>query len=248
MTSSGPNAVTAARPTSADTAEPSGAVRRDRWVNVQLALLSAAAGATDAVAYLGLGGVFTANMTGNLVLFGIGGAYGADLHLARAVVAVVAYVLGLVVTYSMTPDPGPEASPWPRRVGSALAVSLLTQTALMVVWAACSARPGRGIELVLVGLSAAAMGIQTAVARRLSLAGITTTFITGTLTSMVESLCQGSAKYVLRRGTALLALVLGALIAALLLEAAPVLAAAVAPALVLITLVVAQLRLRRPQC
>ena len=34
-------------------------------------MLTAAAGSTDAISYLGLGRVFTANMTGNLVLLGV---------------------------------------------------------------------------------------------------------------------------------------------------------------------------------
>ncbi|MEV7283335.1 DUF1275 family protein [Streptomyces sp. NPDC093252] len=103
------------------------------------------------------------------------------------------------MTYRMTPDPVPGAWPWPRRVSAALALSLVARLALPVVRAVCAARPGRLIELLLAGLSAVDMGIRTAVARRLSRAGITTTFVTGTLTSMVESLCKGSTAQVASR-------------------------------------------------
>ncbi|MGW2767757.1 YoaK family protein [Streptomyces sp. NPDC001275] len=238
MTSLGPNTVTA---------QPPAALPRPGrpLVALLLVLLTAASGATDALAYLGLGGVFTANMTGNLVLFGIGGAHGADLHLARAGTAVIAFTAGLVLAYRMTAVSGLSDWLWPRRVSAALAVSLALQVALLALWAASAAKPGRLADMGMVAVSAAAMGMQTAAARRLAQAGITTTFVTGTLTSVAESLSHGSTKNVLRRCATLLALVAGALAAAAALHLVPVLAAAIAPLLVLITLVVACLRLHR---
>lgn len=71
----------------------------------------------------------------------------------------------------MTPDPA-RAPGCGRggRVNAALTLSLVVQVALLVVWAVCAARPGDLVELTLVGLSAVAMGIQTAVAPVLVLA------------------------------------------------------------------------------
>ena len=50
-------------------------------------MLSFGAGATDAFAFLALGGIFTANMTGNLVLVGL---VGRDDYLASLVGAAIA--------------------------------------------------------------------------------------------------------------------------------------------------------------
>ena len=48
-------------------------VRRDRLT----AVLTFGTGAMDTMAFLGLGGVFTSVMTGNMVLVGVGGATAA---------------------------------------------------------------------------------------------------------------------------------------------------------------------------
>lgn len=208
-------------------------------------LLTVAAGATDALAYLGLGGVFTANMTGNLVLFGIAGAHGVDLSVARASAATLAFAAGLVLTFRLTRHL-PTGGLWPRRITGTLAVSLLCQLAFLAGWIAVDARPARVWDVVLVAVSALAMGIQTACARRVAVAGITTTFVTGTLTAMAESAASGSARHLVRRLCVLLALVLGALGGAFALSRQPTAAAAIAPVLVAIALLLAT-RLHRVQ-
>jgi uncharacterized membrane protein YoaK (UPF0700 family) len=198
-------------------------------------LLTIASGATDAVAYLGLGGVFTANMTGNLVLLGIAGSHGLDLHVARAAAATAAFAAGLVIAFLMTRGL-PAGAVWPRRITAALAVSLGCQLAFLAGWAAAGGRPGEVADVGLVALSALAMGVQTACARRVALGGITTTFVTGTLTSVAEDAARGSAAHLARRLGVLLALVAGALAGALALRYSPVAAALIAPALVGLTL------------
>jgi len=58
-------------------------------------------GIVDAVSYLGLGHVFTANMTGNIVLmeFRLGGDSG--ISLARSVIALCCFMLGALVVGRM---------------------------------------------------------------------------------------------------------------------------------------------------
>jgi uncharacterized membrane protein YoaK (UPF0700 family) len=51
-------------------------------------------GTVDAVSYLGLGHVFTANMTGNVVLLGFGIAHAGGLPVLAPVVSMAAFVLG----------------------------------------------------------------------------------------------------------------------------------------------------------
>src|SRR5712675_1417922 len=59
-------------------------------------------GVIDAVSFLGLGHVFTANMTGNVVLLGfaLGGA--ADVSVGRSLAALCAFAAGGVVGGSLT--------------------------------------------------------------------------------------------------------------------------------------------------
>jgi hypothetical protein len=63
--------------------------------NAMLVLLSAAAGCIDAVSYLGLGYIFTANMTGNTVLLGLSLGRAGWQEALRSGVALVGFIFGL---------------------------------------------------------------------------------------------------------------------------------------------------------
>src|SRR5580658_6840581 len=70
------------------------ASRENKGLIVVLLAMTAATGIVDAVSFLGLGHVFTANMTGNIVLLGfrLGGASG--ISLSRSVIALFCFMLG----------------------------------------------------------------------------------------------------------------------------------------------------------
>ena len=70
-----------------------GVVRRDRI----LLALAFVAGCVDALSYLGLSRVFTANMTGNAVLLGLAIGQTQELQVAHSSAAIVGFVLGVVV-------------------------------------------------------------------------------------------------------------------------------------------------------
>src|SRR5437899_2239103 len=57
----------------------------------------AATGIVDAVSFLGLGHVFTANMTGNVVFLGFAIAGAKGLSILRSSIALVAFMLGAVL-------------------------------------------------------------------------------------------------------------------------------------------------------
>ena len=59
-----------------------------------LLLLTVSTGLVDAVSYLGLGRVFTANMTGNVVLLGFGIAGTAGLPVVAPLVSLGAFLAG----------------------------------------------------------------------------------------------------------------------------------------------------------
>src|SRR5919112_1878008 len=62
-----------------------------------LLALTAVAGLVDAVSYLGLGHIFTANMTGNVVFLGFAVAGAQGLSVARSFTALVAFLAGAVI-------------------------------------------------------------------------------------------------------------------------------------------------------
>ena len=150
-------------------------------------MLTAAAGSADAVSYLGLGRVFTANMTGNLVLLGVAIAQGQLAGSIRSILAFAAFGLGVLVGVRVTAGTEP-AAVWPRSVILPLVGELGLLVALLTGWEIAGDRPEALMLDVLVALSAGAMGMQTAAARRSGVVGVTTTFVTGMLTGLIAEL------------------------------------------------------------
>ena len=81
------------------------------------------------------------------------------------------------------------ASVWPPTITAALALEGGFLLAFAVGWQlTIGASPPPVARFALIVLSALAMGVQSAAARRLDVLGIATTYITGTLTSLVTGL------------------------------------------------------------
>ncbi len=126
-------------------------------------------------------------MTGNLVLLGIAVGQGQLAGSIRSVIAFAAFVVGVLVGVRVTSRTGPTAV-WPRSATLALLGELGLLLGLLAGWEITGDRPGALALDILIALSAGAMGMQTAAARRLGVAGVTTTFVTGMLTSLIAEL------------------------------------------------------------
>ena len=151
-----------------------------------LLLLSLAAASLDAISYLGLGRVFTAMMTGNTVLLGLALAQGEVLAALRSILALIGFAIGVFVG-AIIVERESEPAEWPAAVTAALAF----ETMILIIFAASFTLFGnthQGIVYLLIILSAFAMGVQSAAVRRLGVPGIATTYITGTLTSLMIDL------------------------------------------------------------
>ena len=151
-----------------------------------LLVLTLVAGSIGAISYLGLGNVFTAMMTGNTVLLGLALAQGHVLAALRSIVALIAFAIGVFVG-AIIVERDSKPAEWPAAVTAALAL----ETVILGIFAATSSLFGStraGVIYMLIILSALAMGIQSAAVRRLGVPGIATTYITGTLTSLMVDL------------------------------------------------------------
>ena len=150
-------------------------------------LLTWAAGSVDAIGYLGLGHVFTANMTGNIVLLGVALGQGNGFAALRSMVALGGFVLGVAIA-ALIVERGPQQEEWPIGVTHALVVEWGILWLFALAWHLPGSERTGGIIYVLIALSAVAMGMQSAAVRRLNLPGIATTVVTGTLTSLMSGL------------------------------------------------------------
>lgn len=155
--------------------------------DARLLALTWAAGSMDAISYLGLGHVFTAMMTGNTVLLGLALAQGEIWAVLRSILALVAFAAGAVVG-ALIVERDVDREEWPPAVTGALELEGAALLLFCVVWALTGPARGEGGVHVLIVLSGFAMGIQAAAVRRLGVPGIATTYITGTLTSLMVDL------------------------------------------------------------
>jgi len=150
-----------------------------------LLMLTISAGSVDAIGYLGLGHVFTAMMTGNIVLLGLALAQGEALAALRSIIALIGFAIGVFVgAIIVERESGPPE--WPAAVTGALCL----ETFLLGIFGVISWVIGTrsGVIYLLIILLALAMGIQSAAVRRLGVPGIATTYMTGTLTTLMVDL------------------------------------------------------------
>jgi uncharacterized membrane protein YoaK (UPF0700 family) len=196
-----------------------------------LVVLTFAAGSVDAVVFLRLD-VFTAVMTGNLVLLGLAIGQAAFRNALRSLVALAAYAGGVLAAARLV-GATPHDSIWPAHVTRALAIELGLHVAFLAGWVLTDTRPDGVAAASLIAVSGVAMGIQAATARTLA-PSMSTTYVTGTLTALLSELSAlGALGPDSRRRIAIvIALLLGAACGALLLASAPVLAPAL-PVLVI---------------
>lgn len=189
---------------------------RSPWL---LLVLSFGAGATDAFAFLALGGIFTANMTGNLVLVGLVGREDYLDTLTGAAVAILVFLVVLLLGFRYAH--GSRRQP-ARVTTNVLAVAASIQVGTLVAWWALDSPTGEIVIDVLVALSASAMALQTVVARTSAVGGgLSTTFVTGTMVSIVDDLARGNTEYLLLRLGAIVALIAGSFAGAVSILAAP---------------------------
>jgi uncharacterized membrane protein YoaK (UPF0700 family) len=199
-----------------------------------LLVLTFTTGVVDAVSYLGIGHVFTANMTGNVVLLGFGIAGSGGLPVLAPLISLGAFLLGA--------GPGGMlarrmADRHPPHLGWALAIEVALILAASVLAAAIDVRPSEISGDAVITLLALAMGVRNATVRRLAVPDLTTTVLTMTLTGLAADsrLFGGTGSGSTRRAAAVVAMLAGALAGALLLRASLVLPLAVAAALALVT-------------
>ena len=195
------------------------AVRLRQSLVVALAVVS---GATDAIGLMALGGAFTSVMTGNLVILGVS-ASTADGGLAIASGgAIVAFCAGAALGARLAGNPTAGDRIWPRQVTVGLAVELVLMTAYAVGWWITGGRPGTAVSLALLLAMATALGIQSSTVQRFGVSGMSTTYLTGTLTTVVMRLATGrGVREVWHSIEILVGLVAGAAAAAGLLGVAP---------------------------
>jgi uncharacterized membrane protein YoaK (UPF0700 family) len=175
--------------------------------------LTVISGLIDAVSYLGLGHVFTANMTGNVVVLGFAAAGAPGFSVPHTATSLGCFLLGAVAGGRVTRRLGEGSRrTWARLtlaaeavlVGGAAAVAFAAPHAPVTVYA-------------VIALTALAMGLRNATVRELGVPGLTTTTVlTMTLTGLAADSRAGggSGHRSPRRSAAVVAMAAGACLGA----------------------------------
>lgn len=183
------------------------------------------AGATDAIGFIALGGAFTSVMTGNLVLFGVSMAEGNGTLARHIVTAILCYTAGCVLGGHLAGTAVADQPIWPRQITRALCFEFLIFAAFSVGWWLDGSEPRGTAQLALLAANAVALGVQSSSVQRFGITGLSTTYMTGTLTTLIVRLTSGHRLRDVAGSLQLLCgLIAGAICAALLVRYAPVLA------------------------
>ena len=199
---------------------------------VALMALTFATGLIDAVSYLGLGHVFTANMTGNIVLLGFAAVGAPGLSVTRSLLALGGFLVGAAVGGRLGTAVATATRRWWLLTAAVIEAALIFAAALASLgFDIASVTPASRLYAVIV-LTALAMGLRNATVRRLAVPDLTTTVLTLTLTGLAadSSLAGGNNPRPLRRIFSVVAMFAGAAIGAILLRhglALPLVVAAV---------------------
>jgi uncharacterized membrane protein YoaK (UPF0700 family) len=173
-------------------------------------------GLIDAASFVGLGHVFTANMTGNVVFLGfaLGGASGLSPY--RSIAALLAFALGALAGGRL----GTSASGTVRDrvLTAAVWEGVLLLIATAVAFLALRSQPV-ATAYTLIVVTAVAMGFRNAVVRKLGVPDLTTTVLTLTITGLAadSSLARGENPRWARRLFSVIAMFGGALVGTILL-------------------------------
>ncbi|PWJ54230.1 Uncharacterized membrane protein YoaK, UPF0700 family [Quadrisphaera granulorum] len=186
---------------------------------VPMLLVTFGTGVLDAATYLGLHGVFTANMTGNVIFIGLGVAGFETQVLLRAGLALAGFMVGAAVV-------GRVARGRPAQRGADAFASWTFVTVALVIGATAVLLsaidlPVSGLDAVTVAISAA-MGAQAVAARRIGVPDVPTVVVTAAIVGLSADHRWSGRTHdravLFRRAGAVAAMLVGALVGALLMR------------------------------
>ena len=181
-----------------------------------LLLLSVTTGLVDAISVLGLGKVFTANMTGNIVFLGFAASGTPGFRVAPYVFAIAAFMVGALIAGRVGKHhAGSPLRRWLLTAASIEAALLWIAAGVAIGFDVATQSPGSSVNII-IALTGLAMGFRNATIRQLKVPDLTTTVLTLTITGLAadSGLAGGTNPNWARRIGSVAAIFLGAAIGA----------------------------------
>ena len=181
-----------------------------------LTVVTVLSGIADAVSYLGLGHVFTANMTGNVVVIGFAIAGWPGFSAPASLLSLGGFLVGAASAGRLAMSFGGRRR-W--LLGALCVEAALTATCAAIAFGSGDISTG-GVRYAIIALLAFAMGVRNATVRRLAVPDMTTTVLTLTLTGLAadSTLAKGANPRIGRRAAAVTSMVLGAYVGAVMMR------------------------------
>ena len=151
-----------------------------RVVGIGLMLMSFGSGCMDILSYRFLGDVFPSAMTGNVALMGLSLGQGDVSAAVRNLCAFSSFVVGLLMGSAVL-----RGKPGRGQFVITLGLQSAVLLAFVLLWGRHEMTPWR---YGLIGMAAVAMGMQSAVAHRIGVTGVSTTYFTGTMVNIAFGL------------------------------------------------------------
>ena len=189
-------------------------------LTIALVALTFSTGIIDALSFIALGHVFTANMTGNIVFlaFAVGGAQG--LSAARSAASLLAFMAGAVCggLFNVRHSGWTQTRLLKHASAIEAALLLIATTFAVITGSKHEITPNAVYGLIV--LTAVAMGFRNAVVRKLAVPDMTTTVLTLTVTGLASdsSLAGGTNPRWKTRLTSIVTMFAGAATGAMLLR------------------------------
>ena len=181
-----------------------------------LLLLSATTGLVDAASVLGLGKVFTANMTGNVVFLGFAISGAPAYSPLPFSIALIAFLAGAVIAGRLGRLQAQRAlKHWLWRAALFEAACLAAAGLIALKVDIARQQPVWGV-LTVIALTAISMGFRNATVRQFKVPDLTTTVLTLTLTGLAADsrLAGGTGAHSVRRLSAVALMLAGAVVGA----------------------------------
>lgn len=182
-----------------------------------LLVSTAVTGVVDAISFLSLGHVFTANMTGNVVFLGFAFAGTPGLSIPHSSLALVMFGLGAIKGGRLSAEGEVGTGGWLTRAFIWETLCLLAATASSIGFTGMAKSDGLRTG-ILIAVTAFAMGLRNAVVRKLAVPDLTTTVLTLTITGIAADsrFAKGENPRLYRRIVAVLSMLAGAALGAVL--------------------------------
>lgn len=174
--------------------------------------MTAVTGLVDAVSFLSLGRVFTANMTGNIVILAFATARVPGMSIAYSLTALLSFLVGAIFGGRIMARAGADS-----QIRFAVQAFWL-EVVFLFVASLCSIGYRSDLlehsfqAFVLIAFTGLAMGTRNAAVRKLAIPDLTTTVLTLTVTGIAadSSFAKGNNPRLARRAGSVLAIFLGA--------------------------------------